>query len=393
MCQSPGRRIVFFGDFGPASLTFARRCHLAGIEVQLLVPQASGMPAPEVPRAFASATAFDTRLTGTAAGVDAIAAFVRDTGSTAVTAISERHCLWLARNRSRFGSNCTFLLPSADCLQLLGSKEEQIRIARQAGFHVLRTWFVQSADEIGSVPSNAYPVCVRPEAAMATDPPFKVLQADSPGEMLEQLCRQRVLRGRVIVQPFRVLPNAVIHCATRMDGKLLSVDAFLVDRKFEGLALRLRRMCVPDGMTERISRFAAAAGLTGIYHFDFLYDPAAGIPWFLEVNARFGGTTDKVLPLGVDEVANCLHAYGLIPQPVAKRQGRTPRAVVNKRAVLKHLTAVVHSHSQPWDYPQEPRLKAALRSVSDLLFAKDSVFTWSDLSGSLRFHLQKSSQA
>jgi predicted ATP-grasp superfamily ATP-dependent carboligase len=383
---------VFFGDFGPASLTFARRCHAAGIEVWLLAPQPAGKPVPRVPARFAGAATIDTRLTGTPAGIEAIAGFLHDKNADALTAISERHCLWLAQNRTALGLNRNLLLPSAACLELLSSKEAQIRLAQEAGFDVLPTWFLRSRADVATIAADAWPVCVRPEAAMATDPPFKVLQAASSSQLLDQLCNERVLRGTVIVQPFRVLPNAVVHCTTSLEGSLGSVDAFLVDRKFEGLALRLRRMRVPDGMPERIQRFAAAAGLTGVFHFDFLYDPSTETPWFLEVNARFGGTTDKVLPMGVDEVSNCLHAYGVIPSIPSDTQHGRSRAVVNKRAILKHLLTVMRAEPQPWDFPGESRLRAALRSVSDLVFAKDSVFTWSDLGGSLLFHMQKSSQ-
>ena len=164
--------------------------------------------------------------------------------------------------------------------------------------------------------------------------------------------------------------------------------AFLVDRKFEGLALRLRPMTLTDELTETVRQFSRTVKLSGAYHFDLLYALEREQTYYLEVNARFGGTTDKVFWLGVDEPADCLRAYGLTG-PRRRRSNRVWRAAVaNKRATLKHLLTMLQRGPEPWDYPQESRFKAAMHSIGDLVLTKDSIYDRKDLRGSAAFHLQ-----
>lgn len=382
------RNIIFLGEFGPASLTFARSCHAMGVSVYLLTPQTTARPAKIPSPCFAGAETMDAGLVGKSDGIQAVLDYARRVSADAIATISDAHCLWLARNKPRFEGVCRLLLPSAETLARLSSKLDQIALAREAGLHVLPTYVIRGAADVDAIEPGAYPLCLRPASADSVTPLFKVMMARSREELLPYVRDLWSIRSEVIAQPFRMLPNMVVHCASREDGELLHSAAFLVDRKFEGLALRIRPMPMPAHFEEKLSRFSRTAGLAGCYHFDFLYSPEERLPYFLEVNARFGGTTDKVLWLGIDEPANCLAAYGLeAPRPARKYPSRYA-AVANKRSTLKHLLTVLRRAPEPWDYPQESRVRSALHSLGDLLLVKDSVFDWRDLRGSLAFHLQ-----
>lgn len=380
-------RIVFFGTFGPPSLTFARSCSRAGISVYLLSVGGSG--AGSVPsRCFAGVRSLDRNLAGKTEGIEAILRYASEVRADALATISEAHSLWLARNRAHFENVCTLMAPAAECLERLASKSQQIRLAQEAGLTTLPTYFLRQASEARAIASGHYPVCLRPSSPDCVDPAFKVLTMATAGDLERYLGSLSSLRGALVAQPLRVLPNMVVHCTSGADGGLLRASAFLVDRKFEGLALRIRGMPTPEGLGERISRFSRMAGLEGPYHFDFLYSAQERQCYFLEVNARFGGTTDKVRWLGVDEPAECLEAYGLRPPDGFRSSQRRFTAVVNKRATLKHLLTSLRRGQDPTDYPQESRIRGALHSVGDMFLAKDSIWDWRDLRGTLAFHLQ-----
>jgi hypothetical protein len=191
----------------------------------------------------------------------------------------------------------------------------------------------------------------------------------------------RAFGDGIIAQPFLSLPNAILHCTSNEDGELLNYKGFLVDRKFEGLTLRIRPMPVPEDIISKIAIFSRYFQLSGPYHFEFLYSPVTGEWKYLEVNVRFGGTTEKVIWFGVNEPANCLLAYGLAgPRPPRKFSTRS-FAVVNKQAVLRHLLTMIKRGPELWDFPRESRFAAAMHSFGDLLFAKDAINDYRDIKG------------
>jgi hypothetical protein len=378
-------RIVFLGTFGPPSLTFARSCKAMGIAVYLLTPGASGDARALRSSSFAGAEALDSEGPR---GIDAIVAYIRRVGADALATMSEVNCLWLAHNSASFEGVCKLLVPPIECLELLDSKIRQIALAGAAGFQILPTHVIRGISDVAGIEPEHYPICLRPAVRNAVEPAFKVLKADSADDLRHYIQDRWTLRDAIIAQPFRVMPNLIVHCSSREGGELMNARAFLVDRKFEGLALRIRAVELPDGLAGPISKFSKSAGLSGAYHFDMLCDAQCKEAYFLEVNARFGGTTDKVLWLGVDEPADCLEAYGLQPSLPRSRFQTRCRAVVNKRATVKHLLTMLRRGPEPWDYPQESRISGAGHSLNDLLWAKDSVWDYRDLKGSLAFHLQ-----
>lgn len=385
-------KIVFFGAFSPASLTFAHSCRAMGVETFQLVPGSEAGVRRETRSAALSGVApFDPALALSPSGLAAISEYCSRVGAGALATLAESNALWLAAGRHHFEPAVRVLLPPAACLEHLASKARQLELARTCGLDVLPTLPLATPADISAIDPARYPLCLRPESAASVEHTFRVEIVHSPAEALAVLERAGLRQGTLLAQPYLCVPNLVVHASSNASLRLLSADAFLADRKFDGLALRLRRVPMPNGLAAKIEAFAARAGLVGVYHFDFLYVPETAACFYLEVNPRFGGTTDKVARFGLDETAHCLQAHGLrTPRPSAPRPAARSR-VVNKRAVLKHLVSLFAQRSDTWDYPRESRLRAALRSLSDLLVAADSIFDPSDLRGTLAYHLQRGS--
>jgi hypothetical protein len=123
-----------------------------------------------------------------------------------------------------------------------------------------------------------------------------------------------------------------------------------------------------------------SAGVTGCFHFELLFSPYDNRAWFLEINVRLGGTTDKVTRLGFDETSYLLSAYGIKPIP-SNRPSLLQASAADKRALLKHIIWAVRGDLTELDYPPSTRMRHVWRSLRDLWTTKDSIFSLSDLRG------------
>jgi hypothetical protein len=142
-------------------------------------------------------------------------------------------------------------------------------------------------------------------------------------------------------------------------------------------------------MDENIARccrkFANEAGITGPFHFDLLYSPEAGSFYYLEINARLGGTTGKVVRLGFDEPLLTLLAYGF-QVPVRPYRAPGDRPVTDRKWALKHMASAARGRLSPVDYPVSGRIRHLLLSLRTLLWDKDSIVCKRDLRGTWLYY-------
>jgi hypothetical protein len=125
-------------------------------------------------------------------------------------------------------------------------------------------------------------------------------------------------------------------------------------------------------------------GIVGPYHAELLYDPATGEAWHLDLNVRFGGTTDKVRRLGFDEAALTLRAFNVVARIGDAGLPAAYGEVVNKADVVKHLAAAARGRLSPLDYPRRPRWWHVTQDVVSLLCSMDSLFYPGDTRGYLQ---------
>ena len=102
-----------------------------------------------------------------------------------------------------------------------------------------------------------------------------------------------------------------------------------------------------------------------------------------------GGITDKALVFGYDQPGLFLRSYGFRGECNKKIPKTICRCAVNKRSVIKHIVSAVRDEIVELDYPPISRIHHIFKSILDLLFAKDSVFSWHDLRGTLNFYFKR----
>ncbi len=143
-----------------------------GISTFLLTPDSEKKPSALQQACFSGFRTMDANATGTAAGIEAVLAYVTEVGADALTTLSHTHRLWFATNADRFRGICKLMIPSVRCLELAESKTTQIQLAREAGFNTLPTYVIREANDIIDIDSRHYPLCLRPAIPEAAIPAF-----------------------------------------------------------------------------------------------------------------------------------------------------------------------------------------------------------------------------
>jgi hypothetical protein len=378
--------VALLGAFGPPIVTAARSLRAAGIEVVVLSTEIDTPYAWS--NAISAAECIQPEILGTSSGLAIINDFIRRTNSQALLPFWDAQMLWLSANQSSLPRACKLLASSRQALEMVLSKHDQLRIAERCGFNLLPTWELSSPEDIGRIDPSAYPVCLRPSAPDEVRPTFKAEVMQSAEGLRGFVALKTWGPGPLLVQPFLPLPTAVIHGVRSESGEMIALEAFIASTKFEGVTLELRPLAMDPKLELCCRKFADETGITGPFHFELLYSAEAGTFYYLEVNVRLGGTTDKVFRLGFDEPLLALAAYGFDVR-VQQYQAREGRCAVNRRALLKHLYSVIRGRLSPLDYPVAGPLQHVLLSLRSLLMASDSIVAAKDWQGTLFFYLNR----
>jgi len=376
-----------FGDWSPDFLVFARRCWRLGVPVHWMDIAAQPPDSRGYSRCLAGAGFLSRKQVGTAEGILAIKRFVESVGGGALLGHGDRHLLWLAANRDQLAPVCRLLSPSLPALQLATSKRLQFNLATRIGMKVLPTWWLEKDADMEQIPEIAFPLVIRPDRESDIKPYRKTILVQSRAD-LRAFLQGTVLQAAVIAQPFLNLPNLLVHGVRSEQGELLAMETFLVPRKFQSVSLTVQNMSLTSNKLKTLcAQFVDAADITGPFHFEFLYSRDNEEATFLEINARLGGTTDKVFRLGFDEPGLTLVAYGLVAPSPTTHLRRTPRVAVNKRMLIKHAGRALRGKLSALDHPPVSRWMHVWLSARDFVCGKDSVFDFRDLPGSFRFYL------
>jgi hypothetical protein len=381
------RRVVVIGFWSPC-LAFARRAKEAGVAVHLI-------DLAEEPIEFDRHSAAIEpegevllwRDIKTPKGLQQILKFVKSVGADAILTADEHTQLWIAENREQFGPECRVLSPPAETLEILLKKQEQIEIARQAGFHLLPSWELHAHGEESKIPAESFPVCLRPGEPASATPMFKAMVLDRP-EDLKDFLDGITWRGALLAQPYLMGPNIVVHGVCGEEGEMQALRAFLAYRKSRGFAVSLRSYRLPVDVREACVQFAKLSKIQGPFHYDLLQSAHTRKIYFLEVNVRMGGTTAKVMRMGYDEPLLLLNSFGMQTPLQVPQLARDESNVTGKRLAFAHLMDVLRQRKDPLSYPHRSWLLDVLSAVWETIIVPDVHVTWHDVRGSLWYLLR-----
>ena len=377
-------RPVIIGPFGPPTLTCIRSWGEHGFPVGM-VCIGSEREIPALSMYLSNYVKLHRRKLYTEEGINIINEFLIIFKADVVTCIAENIACWLNDNRHLFPGKVKVCLPKNKTIKDVLSKKKQIEIAQRVGMQILPTYLIdQDPNNAKIIKSEHFPICLRPSEPQKVTPPFKVKIIYSQKELVKHLQSFKVIREPIIGQPFLSLPNLVVHGARTQSGSTIGMQAFLVERKFEGVTLTIRPITLNEELREKCIAFTDAFGLTGNYHFEFLIDPQTRETFFLEKNTRLGGTTAKIFACGYDEPMYALQAYGIECNFKRKLRNIT---VSSKQALLKYFFYTLTDRLTSLDYPDEPKHLRILKTLWGLLFYRDDVVSIKDLKGTTALYL------
>lgn len=375
---------VIVAQFGPPSLACIRSWGRQGFPVGLVCIRSSceGKPDSKYLTAWISLSSKELYTDG---GIFRIVEFIKKIRATAVTCINEKIGCWIKENECKIPTSVSVCLGSPKIVRKVLSKKEQIDVAQRVGMNVLNTYYIDKKEfPVDYIPLINYPICLRPSEPGGVVPSLKAIIINTPDKLHRYLQNINRIIYPIVAQPYKKMPNLVIHGARTINGKSIGIAGFLVENKFEGVTLTFRPVALPPEIRQRCIDFVNAFDLVGNYHFEILWDPETMENYFLEINHRFGGTTAKAFACSYDEPAFALQAYGLEAMANSKINNVT---VSSKLALIKFLFYAISKRLTPLDYPDVARNERIRKAIVYILSTKDEVLSFQDFRGTISFFL------
>lgn len=378
-------RPVILGSWSPPVLACVRSWGRRGWPVGLIVVARQGEPVP-VSRYLTAVRRIDVRQLKTPVGFSLICRFLADFRAHGILTIEESLALWLSRESRQEKDFPAVWLPDAKRLQRLLDKSEQMEAARHVGLSVLHTARIEPpGDRVPQLAPHFFPVCVRP-ACGGVEPPFKVRIFKCQHELEVFVSNLKKLSKPLLCQPFRALPNLVLHGARSSAGEVFGFQAFVVPRKFQGVTLTIRPIPMPNRLQDACRTFLDRLDVVGPFHFEFLWDPQEQKTWFLEINNRLGGTTAKVSACGYDEPGYALKAFGVLVPGLEDGRALRPVHASSYQALFKYTAFALAGRLTELDFPRRSPVQNLAAAFTSFLSCRDDVWAWDDISGGLSLY-------
>ncbi len=337
-------------------------------------------------RYLTAAERVDALQVQTPEGFSSIRRFLKDFRAHGLLIIDESIALWLHHASRGDDGFPPLWCPGIPRLLRVLDKSEQIEAARHVGLAVLPTVKIEaSGNRVPRLASEFFPVCVRPTSG-GVEPFFKVRLFHDQRDLEAFVSGLKTLTKPLICQPFRNLPNLVVHGSRSEAGDVYGLQAFVVPRKFEGVTLTIAPVPMPEGLARPCREFLDRLDVVGPFHFEFLWDPGQGIAWFLEINNRLGGTTAKVLACGYDEPGYALKAFGVPVPGLDNGRPLRPVCAAGRQALMKYMASALTGRLTPLDFPVESARRSVSAAMRSFFSCRDDVWAWDDIPGSLSLY-------
>jgi protein-tyrosine-phosphatase/predicted ATP-grasp superfamily ATP-dependent carboligase len=190
--------------------------------------------------------------------------------------------------------------PPPPVLDRVLNKEETLRVARECGVPVPKTWFLEDVRASGRVEDLAFPLIAKPSGKQ-NEGLFKTLRVDNDRE-LEEAFRDHRLGREILLQTYcpgeGVGVETVFH---KGEALVLFQHRRITEFPYSGGASVLAvSEAVDPSLAAHSTRLLQALEWEGAAMVEFRHDRATGQTALMEVNGRFWGSLPLSVQAGVD---------------------------------------------------------------------------------------------
>ena len=301
-------------------------------------------------------------------------AYVKENASLEFTMIAVSYGLQNAlRDLFRDCPNVHFAFISEENIEVGENKELQALKASEAGLNVLESDIIKKSSDSTSL---TFPIVIRP----LDEKNNHGLKAEIINDKYQ--LKEKSEKQALIAQPFISGPNVLLHIARESTGKT-TYAGYLVEHKFEGVALTIRQASLPEALIKSAEKLLEDMQFVGVCHFDFISDSENY--YFLDLNLRLGGTTNKVFASGYDEPSLLINAFDQQIRPRSRKLKKLK--ITNYLGLTKAILTSIKHPSNNLDYPVKSRTKKVLGLIGLMLTSIDEILMGPRLHMSLIYYL------
>ena len=277
--------------------------------------------------------------------VDAVRDFAHQQNIEAIFPITDWTTLPLSAHCDRFPDSCRLALPPHEALDLAGDKYRTVELAHSLGVPTPRTWLIQSAPQIETLPQLSFPIVVKDRYSvrwLGDRAVFgSVSYAYSRADLADRVQRRLQEAGDVLVQEF-VLGVGIGFSGFACNGEVRLPFAWRrlreVDPRGSGSSLR-ESLDLDSDLVEFSRKLILSTGFQGIAMVEFK-KTSSGRPVLMEINGRPWGSIQLPIASGIDYprfVANWILNGTVPPTEINYRRGVQCRRLVGDLTHLENL--------------------------------------------------------
>jgi predicted ATP-grasp superfamily ATP-dependent carboligase len=334
-------------------------------------------------RAIGGASRFTERLVvrpGSEAMADWLPGVIRETGASALFAISEGDLLELAELPPVI-DGCHILTPRREQLDIVLDKSRTMVLAKAAGVRTPDSWQPYATDDLAAHTAVlSYPVVLK-----WSDPPRVQAELEAAGLSLEKVEYAETAQELLtILRRYDLLgqyPLVQSYCPGEGLGQMLLMHGGKAALRFQHRRLReyparggVSTFCESVAVTKHVAQMKRsekllnAIGWEGPAMVEYRYDVATGQYWLMEVNGRFWGS----LPLASQCGAH--FAWGQYRAVVLGETTGAPTGYRQRRA--RYLIPDTRRMIELWRSRSAGKSDALVDYVADFFDSATGYYVW-----------------
>ena len=283
-------------------------------------------------------------------------------GKTPIIACSDAAALALERNKDRLEDDYIFEYSTHFSLAYLSMKENQVRMAQDAGFNVPKTWNLKDTKEIPT--DVCYPCIIKP--LVSSEGAKSDIRVCRSREEVEKNLNSLTYTKNVLLQQYieRDYEISILGCGLSSGDCLVPAveNKLTLYPKFVGLECLVNMQPLEDTIIiDNLKKLIQMIGYVGLFSVEMMHCKDDNQFYFTEINLRNDGAEAFITKYGVNLALN--HIEDLKGLPLTEQTDSHPGYYIWD---MHHFLSMIHRDISPIAWYKEIK-----QSISFLMYFKE----------------------